>query len=111
MSDGTKMELGFEDLGGGDASKPPKSEVLRVAGETGRAEGYTRRASESPADGPVVPARRINIQLNLKVPVEFRDRFHSAFLADSAQDRSIRSAGEFFIKVFEAWEAGKKRRG
>lgn len=98
------------------AAKPDKETTLRVAAETGAAEGYTNRTQSAGAvtrpvtapGGALKLARSVNTQLNLKVPVEFRDRFQQAFLEDSAHDRSIRSAGEFFVKIFDQWAQTNK---
>ncbi len=101
------MDLDFSDLPKTEpAAKPDRATARRIAAAAGSAEGFTGRTAPKPA--PVVMSRRTNhIQMNLKVPEEFRQEFQAAFLEVSAQDRSIRSAGEFLMKIFEDWKQGR----
>lgn len=101
------MDLSFDDLPKPEpAAKPDRATARRIAAAAGSAEGFTERTAPKPA--PVVMSRRTNhIQMNLKVPEEFRQEFQAAFLEVSARDRSIRSAGEFLMAIFEEWKQGR----
>lgn len=106
MSESKRMDLDFASIPTVTEGRPDKATAKRIATEAGSAEGFTNRTA--PAAPTLSPRRRPNIQLNLKVPEEFRDEFQAAFVAESAEDRSIRSAGEFMVKVFNEWKGAKR---
>jgi len=100
MSDGKRLDLGFDDLAPGPAHKPDH-QAARAAGE---AEGFTARIA-----APASP-RQPKAQLNLKVPPEFADAFMIAYREEALRDRAIRSAGEFLEKIFADWQKRHARR-
>lgn len=103
MSDASKMDLDFTGLPRRETPAAEKAAVRKVASDAGTAEGFTSRTAVKPG----VSLKRGNVQLNLKVPPEFRNELFEAFAEASAEDRSIRSPGEFLVRIFNEWKAGK----
>lgn len=102
MSDPKKINLDFGDIVSEQINRPTHAQIKAVAGATGIAEGFTTRATLRKRTRP------ITVQLNLKVPIEFRDRFMARADLETADNRAIRSAGEFLVMVFEQWEQNNK---
>ena len=100
------MNLDFNDIETPTKPKPDAATTRRVAAKAGTAEGFTGRLAVQPQTS--IATRRTNhIQMNFKVPEEFREKFQAAFIAESDSDRSIRSFGEFLMKIFAEWEKGR----
>jgi hypothetical protein len=100
------MNLDFKNLDAASDQKPDAATARRVATKAGSAEGFTGRPAVQPPT--TLAARRTNhIQMNFKVPEEFREEFQTAFLAESSEDRSIRSYGEFLMKLFGEWQKAR----
>lgn len=99
------LDLSFSDLVSPEKSLPKAAAatVKKVAQEVGAAEGFTARSGE----GHARPRRPPQVQMNLKVPGEFRDRFVKAFEDEAAQNRAIRSLGDYLMFVFDAAQASK----
>ena len=97
MSDPKKINLDFGDIVSDQKDRPTYAQVKAVAGTTGIAEGFTTRAVSQKKQRP------ITIQLNLKVPVDFKNRFMEMAEIEIENNRAIRSAGEFLVMVFEQW--------
>jgi hypothetical protein len=97
MSDPKKINLDFGDIAVRQDERPTPAQIKAVAGQAGSAEGFTDRA-------PSPKKRIVTVQLNLKVPVDFRNRFMARVEQETDNNRAIRSAGEFLVMVFEQWE-------
>jgi hypothetical protein len=93
------LDLSFDELGAPSAPKPSAEVVKRVAKEAGAAEGYTDRVA------PKAVLREPTVQINAKVPADFRDRFMTALAEETARNRAVRSIGDFLMVLFEDWEA------
>jgi hypothetical protein len=97
MSDPKKINLDFGDIVTDQKELLSHAQVKAVADTTGIAEGFTTRAVS------LKKQRQITVQLNLKVPVDFRNRFMERSEIEIEKNRAIRSAGEFLVMVFEQW--------
>jgi hypothetical protein len=104
MSDPKKINLDFGDIVSEQKDRLTHAQVKAVAGTTGIAEGFTTRAISQKKQRP------ITVQLNLKVPVDFRNRFMERAELEIENNRSIRSAGEFLVMVFEQWSQQNSKR-
>ncbi|MBW4035312.1 MAG: hypothetical protein HIU90_07555 [Proteobacteria bacterium] len=102
MSDPKKINLDFGDIVSEQKDRPTHAQIKAVAGATGVAEGFTTRGISHKKQRP------LTVQLNLKVPVDFKDRYMARADLEIDNNRAIRSAGEFLVMVFEQWE-GKSR--
>jgi hypothetical protein len=52
--------------------------------------------------------REPTVQINAKVPADFRERFMTALAEETAGNRAVRSIGDFLMVIFEEW---KNRQG
>lgn len=98
MSDPKKINLDFGDIAVRQDERPTSAQIKAVAGRAGSAEGFTDRGASPKKQ------RIVTVQLNLKVPVDFRNRFMARVEEETENNRAIRSAGEFLVMVFEQWE-------
>lgn len=73
--------------------------VRRIAKDAGAADGFTDRLIPKPV------LREPTVQINAKVPADFRDRFMAALAEETARNRAVRSIGDFLMVIFEEWEA------
>ncbi len=57
---------------------------------------------------PMPVLREPTVQINAKVPADFRVRFMAALAEETAGNRAVRSIGDFLMVIFEEW---KNRQG
>jgi hypothetical protein len=98
------LDLSFTDLTPAEKTlKAPADVVKKIAQEVGAAEGFTAR----PGEGYARPRRPPQVQMNLKVPDEFREKFVRAFEEEASRNRAIRSLGDYLMFVFDAAQTSR----